>query len=181
MKNTINPNQMLTVKVASKELNISKGKIKDMIKNKEIVCTSENGVCMVNIEEIKKVIKNNSIGKFKCSDLFIRIAKITLKDFQTMPHNKHTDGIISDMSDIIKNKHIKMFNIQNIIPYIYSCGRYKNIELKVLKNPTMEFIIDSSKKDSIGIEHFFLLNEIRNNFTISNPMSGVYVIQKNRP
>jgi len=61
MKNS-NANPMVTVKVASKELNISKGKIKDMINDKKINYTLKNGIYMVNVEEVKKVLltkKNN--------------------------------------------------------------------------------------------------------------------------
>ncbi|MCX6076464.1 MAG: hypothetical protein NTW78_06195 [Campylobacterales bacterium] len=183
MSNINNTNTMVSVKVASKELGEAKGKIKDMIKDGEISFELVNGIYMVNIEEIKKVIEeksfcSNSIGKFKCSDTFIRIAKITLNDFKVIPYNHNTDGIISDMSNIIKTKHITMFNIQNIIPYIFSCGRYKKVELMVLKNPSMVLTIDNSKEDSIGIEHFYMLNEIRNNFTITNPINGVFIIDK---
>jgi len=53
MKTTTNPNQMVPIKVASKELGVPKGKIKDMIKNKEIYYTLENGVYMVDISNIK--------------------------------------------------------------------------------------------------------------------------------
>ena len=60
MKNTTNPNQMITVKVASKELNIHKGKIKDMIKNKEIYSENINGVFYVDIEEIRSKIKSQN-------------------------------------------------------------------------------------------------------------------------
>ncbi len=57
MKTTTNPNQMITVKVASKELNISKGKIKDMIKSKDISFELINGIYYVDIEEVKKVLE----------------------------------------------------------------------------------------------------------------------------
>jgi len=60
--NNSNENPMVTVKVASKELNISKGKIKDMINDKKINYTLKNGIYMVNVEEVKKVLstkKNN--------------------------------------------------------------------------------------------------------------------------
>lgn len=53
---------MATLKVASKELNIPKGKIKDMIKNEEIYFENINGIYYVDIAEVKKVLeskKNN--------------------------------------------------------------------------------------------------------------------------
>lgn len=65
MKTTTNSNPMVTVKVASKELNVSKGKIKDMIKNKEIDYTLENGVYMVDIS----IMKNQPTIKIKTFDM----------------------------------------------------------------------------------------------------------------
>ena len=46
------------IKTAAKELNIAKGKIKSLIKNKEIVYTLENGHYMVDVEVIKNVLSN---------------------------------------------------------------------------------------------------------------------------
>lgn len=63
MKTTTNPNQMVTLKVTSKELNIPKGKIKDMIKNGEISFELINGIYYVNVEEVKEVSLTNKIKK----------------------------------------------------------------------------------------------------------------------
>jgi len=53
MKNIENGNTMVPIKVASKELGVPKGKVKDMIKNKEVYFTLENGVYMVDISNMK--------------------------------------------------------------------------------------------------------------------------------
>ena len=59
MKNS-DTNPMVTVKVASKELEIPKGKIKDMINNSKISFEMVNGIYYVNIEDIRSKIKSQN-------------------------------------------------------------------------------------------------------------------------
>jgi len=72
MQNIKNGNTMVTVKVASKELGVSKGKIKDMIKNKEIDYILDNGLYMVDISNMKNeptiIIKTFDMKKEFISD-----------------------------------------------------------------------------------------------------------------
>ena len=134
MKNIENENTMVPIKVASKELGVPKGKIKDMIKNKEIYYTLENGVYMVDISTIKNystiTIKTFDMKKELISDYVsdwtnkfypastLQLAKVGIYPFESNTFN-------------VNQFILKKFNkseIDNITNKLMVCSpiKYKN-------------------------------------------------------
>jgi len=157
MKTTTNKNTMVTVKVASKELNIPKGKIKVMIKNGEISFELINGIYYVNVAEVKEVSLTNKIKK-KSVGIFNKYegSMENLEEFI----DTFNDETVSIMNDKFGRKPLESntFLLNWKILNKFNIYEIDNITLKLSQyfpsNSTDEFketINDTHILDFIGI------------------------------
>jgi len=72
------------VKIAAKNLNVAKGKIKDMIKSKKISFTLENGHYIVDVNEIKNILENKEIKRKTIFTVNMKNSKTIIDDLRTL-------------------------------------------------------------------------------------------------
>ena len=136
MKKTMDENTMVTVKVASKELCIAKGKIKDMIKNNEISFEFVNCMHYIDINEVKEKLNEQLQSKqlLVLDNEMKFILEETLEDFKYSSISSNHKNIIV-MKKVLKSGYITDFDDLE-----YLIGYFSNVLLDGYEQYPNEFI-----------------------------------------
>ena len=177
--NNSNENTMVPVKVASKELNVAKGKIKDLMKENLIDWKLENGIYLVDINSIKEKDTFNNLVVIP--KLIKKILSETYKDFLVSPNLRNSTAF-KVFKRLSKSNSLNMMEAMEIFEYIFSTAAYfqateKINHNKLLYNSSSEyqiiyteaqrrFKINKYDKSVVPAEHFILMCFIKSNFNI---------------
>ena len=177
--NNSNDNQMVSVKTAAKELNISKRKVQDLIKQNLIDWTLENGTYLVDIHSIKE---EDTFDNVVVIPKFIKkIFSATYKDFATNPIVKGSDTC-KLFKRVSKDNTLNIMDAFYVLQYCYEFALLyqssENIHYEeLLNNPYSEYqkiYAEAQRRSKINpydprvifAEHFIMLCFIKSNFSI---------------
>jgi len=134
-------------------------------------------------EEIKQLKLGNE-NEIIVSDLFLKIAKTTLLDFNSMvrSHPEKDFHLIRDeIQNIIKHKKLTIMNISNFTRYLLNSNLCKEAKESLKINPNMKVEILGNSNKSLGFEHLIMLNEIQKYFDISELDCGFAMTKRDEP
>ena len=101
---------LLNIKSVSKELNVSKDTIKNMIKNNEIFYENRSGQFFVDIEEIRTVLNNSKNKKNNHSDFLLDFRN----SFLTSGCNEFVNNVKNDK--LLLSTIGRIYNIKEVNP-----------------------------------------------------------------
>jgi len=166
----------ISLKIAAKELGVSKGKIKDMIRGNHIGYELINGQYYVDIDEVKSKLNAQPISAqfLPLDDVMKFILEETLEDFKysfANPNHKN----IRLMKKVLKNGCISNFNELEYLSGYYSdvlLDGYKYFPNEFvkwfdIKTPSEFYLLRNhyfhiNRNMSIYLEHFVMFDKLTN-------------------
>jgi len=164
----------ILLKKAAIELGVPKGKIKDMIKNKEISFELLNGAYYVDVDEVRKFLNTKPSNFMTLDKVMSFILKETLEDFKyTNVNQRHQN--IRVMKKVLKNGYIT-----DLKELKYLIGYFSNILLNAYKAYPNEFVkwfniqtasdfyllrnhyFNTNRNLSAYLEHFVMFDKLTN-------------------